>query len=156
MTSPEVPTRWTEQNFNEMLWHDNAVHSVSFRNPQDDYSFDFILDIDYVLERIEIANDRYEFIVAPATLTFHDVDKLVFDVKLAYKENLVIDFIDRQEITTDAQRNAGYLVYRWKIRLHSHSSEHENVIVFESPRFTQELRREPIRTDCYRLSEVQR
>ena len=154
MSSPKVPTRWTEQHFEELSWHDNHVHGISFRNPEEDYSFDLIFDIDHVLEWIEIPNDGYEYIVAPATLTFHEVDKVVFDVKLAYKEDLAIDFIDRQEITTDAQRNVGDKLYRWKISLHS--SQHDNVIVFESSRFTQELRREPIRSDDYRLNEKQR
>ncbi|MSP38146.1 MAG: hypothetical protein EXR70_06615 [Deltaproteobacteria bacterium] len=156
MTASKGPTRWTEQQFQEMLWHDNAVHGVSFRNPDEDYSFDLIFDIDHVVEWIEIPNDGYEYIVSPATLTFHDVDKVVFDVKLNYKENLEINFIDRQDISTDAQRNVGYKLYRWKISLHSQSSQHENVIVFESSGFTQELRRDPIRSDYYRLDEEQR
>jgi hypothetical protein len=135
----DYPTKWTDRDFESLSWHDNFVHGIRLRNPHEGYDYDLVLDIDHILDRIETPSRSFQFIVAPATLTFSGVNKLEVNLKLAYKEHLEIERIEREETTAEpAARN-----YRWEIIMHSLNGK-GNKISFEAQSFTQELTKKPI------------
>jgi hypothetical protein len=147
--------RWTEDDFQSMCWHDNCVHGIRLRNPSGGYDFDLELDIDYIVEWICDTNRACRFAVAPATLTFHNVNQLVIDVQLSYKESLTIAGIEREEIATDAEREVGLRKCRWNITLHSYSNR-KNRISFESTGFLQVLRKPPVVQSRQELEDEER
>src|SRR3989304_4763131 len=85
ITMKDYPTKWTDLDFESLSWHDNVVHGIRLRNPHEGYDYDLVFDIDHILEWIETPSRFFQFIVAPATLTFRGVDKLKFNLDLGYK-----------------------------------------------------------------------
>lgn len=141
MARASYKTEWTEHDFDGLSWHDNRVHGLRIRNPVDTYDFDLLLDIDYILDWIKPADGRpLQFVVAPAVLAFHGVDKLLIDVRLSYKEELTIDEIRRSDLGAGSEQKAGS--YGWHIALQSIPGR-PNRICFESRGFTQRLTKEP-------------
>jgi len=70
------------------------------------------------------------------------VEKLKFDIELGYKESLVIDNIERSEITTKDQEKAGVRNFHWKVRGHSYAGR-SNQIEFNAIGFKQVLTAQP-------------
>lgn len=134
----EIPTEWTDADFDSMGWHDNTIHGISISNPSEGYDFDLTFEIDYILEWISTAEEPYKFSVSPATLTFKDVDKLKYDIELGYKESMIIDEITRQ-------KNPGFNNYRWIIHIQSVGGR-DNKIEFDASGFKQVLTSEPLIT----------
>jgi hypothetical protein len=149
------PARWTDQDFDSLSWHDNHIHGIRIRNPHEGYDFDLILDIDHILKWVVKPDNSFEFVLAPATLTFHGVHKLNVDFQLAYREDLEISDIERTEITTEAEHGVGIRRFAWQIKSQSIAGR-PNRICFEARGFTQELRREPVVRVCQRLEEEER
>jgi len=66
---------WTEEEFDEMSWHDNHVHGLQII--EGDYGAGkLILDIDYILEWINSAEGKFQFRILPAFLEFKGVTNL--------------------------------------------------------------------------------
>jgi len=66
---------WTENDFDQMGWHDNHVHG--FQIIEGDYGAgQLILDIDYILEWINADEGKYKFRILPAVLKFKGVTNL--------------------------------------------------------------------------------
>ena len=130
------------------------MHGIHIRNPDEGHDFDFVLDIDHILEWIKI-DTHYEFMVAPATLTFHGVDKLAIDIGLAYKEDLIINESERTETTTQQERKAGLRKFCWQINMQSLAGR-ENRICFEAQGFTQKLTKEPVGPTGQSLEDEER
>ncbi len=70
---------WTESDFEQMGWHDARIHAIAFLPD----SFEFVLDIDYILQWVRPAENEtyYKFWVAPATLIFDNVHALRIDLE---------------------------------------------------------------------------
>ena len=85
-------------------------------------------------------DNTFEFVVAPARLTFSMVDKLVVDFRLTYKEDWEIDEIQRIEATDDPRQDTG--LSEWRIKMQSLSAG-KNTISFRSKGFIQELTGKP-------------
>jgi hypothetical protein len=83
---------WTEQDFDQMGWHDSQIYAVSFV-PE---SFEFVIDLDYILCWVNpIPPETYfGFWVSPATLVFENVHSLVFDIE-SYDCGLEIESLQR-------------------------------------------------------------
>jgi hypothetical protein len=94
---------WTEADFEQMGWHDARVHAFAFL-PE---SFEFVLDIDYILEWVPPAEGEtyYKFWVAPATLVFENVHGLRID--LEPYDGVEIDGIRRED--PQKPRNAEHI-----------------------------------------------
>ena len=129
----EYPKKWTNADFEGMSWHDNRVRGVRFRNPREGYDSDLIFDIDYILDWIK-GGDFFQFVVAPATLTFHSAHKMHIDLVVNFKQDLDINRIDREELTTEGEKKVGYR--RWLFQIHFH--DQKNPIMLEATGFTQE------------------
>ncbi|MCE5230215.1 hypothetical protein LLG95_11530 [bacterium] len=149
-----------DANFDEYGWHDCTIHSISLRNLPDSIECNLVLDIDYILEWFPIPGQvleingistpvvGYEYEIAPAILEFFDVDKLHIDFRLRYESIQIYD-IDREEITTDLQRQGGMKIYKWKIWLNSGIGE--DFISFESKGFNLVLTKASVRIGQQRL-----
>jgi hypothetical protein len=143
----ESKTSWTQDDFDSLCWHDNTIHAIAFNCPHEGYDHDLVLDIDFIVEWILTKpGGRYRFAVAPALLVFHGADKIRIDLGLCYKEMLEIDGIDREDISTVADRQANCHRFRYTIRLHSFSGA-GNKIVVESAGFDQKLTKPPVLQD---------
>lgn len=70
---------WTEDDFEQMGWHDARIYAFAFV-PEE---FEFVLDIDYILEWVDPAAGEtyFKFWVAPATLVFENVHELVINLE---------------------------------------------------------------------------
>jgi hypothetical protein len=105
---------------------------------KDEYRYQLVLDIDFILEWIRGVSGRYSFAVAPAHLTFDVVGPIRVNLDLAFKEDMIIDRIERENVATVAEKRAGFTKQRYSIHLHTNSGA-ENVITFEGGGFVQEL-----------------
>jgi hypothetical protein len=144
---------WTERDFDSLSWHDCNVHGIRFHNSVEGYNFDLVLDIDEILEWFKTPQGRVNFVVAPALLTFRNVDELVIDLELAYKEDLEVDSIERED--TCVQGETGSENFRWIIRFHSLAG-HKNQFRFRSGGFALRLTGQPRKTECQRLQDHER
>ncbi|MBL7999657.1 MAG: hypothetical protein JNL32_13610, partial [Candidatus Kapabacteria bacterium] len=71
----KVKEVWTDNDFEEMGWHDSYIHAISF--PYD--TLDLSLDIDYLFKWVfDDKDNMYDFWVSPCTLTFVNV----LDIKI--------------------------------------------------------------------------
>ena len=114
------------------------MHGIRIRNPEGNYDYDLILEIDHILEWVETPDRHFEVVEAPARLIFHDVDKLCSAIDLTYKEDLEIDGIGREAMTTEPEQKAGFRKFQWQMKLHSLAGR-SNTITFEASGFIQEL-----------------
>jgi hypothetical protein len=137
----DYPKRWTNDDFARMSWHDDVVHGIRIRNPDDEtYDFELVFDLDYILEWVP-AGGGFDFVVAPALLVFHGVNDLKFNFNLSYKQSIQINGVDREEITTEPERKAG--LRKWRFRIHLHHDQ-ADAVTFEAMGFTQELTKDPV------------
>lgn len=136
---------WTDADYDSMYWHDNTIHGFRLNNPENSYDYELILYLDYIVEWICLPEKSFDFRVAPALLTFSDVNLLKVDFELTYKEALIIRDLQREEVTTDEERNAGLHRYRWSIDLVSLTGC-RNHMTFVASGYRQILTKAPILT----------
>jgi hypothetical protein len=104
---------WTEADFEQMSWHDARIHAIAFLPD----SFEFVLDIDYILQWVQPAENEtyFEFRVAPATLVFDNVHDL--QIELEPFAGVEIQDIHRED--PQKPKNAEYIgrdtEWRWVI-----------------------------------------
>lgn len=81
---------WTDEDFDEMNWHDSPIHSISF--PFDDLRLR--LDIDYMFEwKLNPASNTYNFWISPCELIFLHVLNLKVDFDFGNNVGLTIESI---------------------------------------------------------------
>jgi len=72
-------SEWTDADFDDLSWHDNAVHAI--RVVEGQYGAGrLLLDIDYILEWLPDGSGGVSFRIAPATLEFRDVTRLKIEL----------------------------------------------------------------------------
>jgi len=127
---------WTEADFDQMGWHDARIYALAF--PDD--TFEFLLDIDYILQWIDPGPSEtyYKFWLVPATLVFHNVHDLQIDLEPF--AGLEIQDVTRED--PQRPKNAEYVgrdtEWRWTIETH------EGAISLNAVGYTQYLRKKPI------------
>ena len=136
-------TKWTEQDFEYMWWHDNYIHGFASFVDSGEIAF----DIDYILSWVTLPDDPNLFFwVAPATLVFANVRFTDLLITTGYGE-ISMQSIERSDPVPT--RLAAFTDWLWKIDLH------EGDIAFRSTGYTQYLRKTPILTKLQRLPEAQ-
>lgn len=70
----------TDNDFDQLSWHDSTVYSINFPDLNDNMKF----DLDYIIEWIKEENRSYKFILAPAILCFENVFNL--SIKLTFED----------------------------------------------------------------------
>ena len=72
---------WTDEDFNEMGWHDSRLYSISL--PNEKYKISF--DIDYIFRWERDGDNISGFWVAPCLMEFYNVSE--FRVQIPPKDN---------------------------------------------------------------------
>lgn len=151
MVIPMLKT-WTTTDFEELCWHDCHIHGFRFGDVNEEYgTADLEFDIDFITEWIAKDGSPFQFLVAPATLTFHDAISLRFELdyvtSTAGMTVFSIDGIYREPFPPPAD-----MIFHWRLPINWPAGE----ITFDSPGFTQRLSQEPVHCDGQRLTEEQR
>lgn len=137
--------------YGEFAWHYNAVYGIRVEVGDPDqarWHSRLVLDIDHILEWICGTDGRYQFSVAPATLTFEDVT----DLKLALDQGdsgctvalqlPTIDGIERERLV-DQKICLDRPYWRWRIVF---NQPQNGLISFGASSFHQRLRSEGVVT----------
>ena len=128
-------TRWSTDDFEEMSWHDVHVHGFQIvQNDGENGTAELVLDIDYILEWRENEN-KFSFVVAQASLRFHEVFGLKLTLDYATPTAGMCPFslagIEREPRVFPTS----YTSYKWRLGINWPAGE----IEFQSPGFTQSL-----------------
>lgn len=134
---------YTVKDFEKMDWHDCSIYGVSFLEE----AYEFLLDIDYILEWIKPtdSDEFYEFLVAPATLVFKNVYDICFDLEFDCRLN--IESITRDEKVKCKNINNEYEWF-WKIECQ------EGIISFRSLGFEMFINEKPTLSNSQRLGRT--
>ena len=145
---------WTTEDFDDMSWHDAHVHAFRIVESEEKSAgtAELYLDIDYILEWVKSEDGGLRFVVAQATLQFHDVLGLKFSLDYAKVEAgmcaFSIDGIERQII----RYPNGHAEYKWIMSINWPSG----FIEFTSSGFTQRLVGDIVRDSGQSLASEQR
>ncbi len=136
-------SEWTSADFETLSWHDCSIHGFRLEQRDDQREFgtaEIEFDIDFIVEWLCHDSAPFQFRVAPATLTFHDVFGLRVDLDYARVTAGMTPFtiaaLEREEL--DA--SGGHRSFRWRLPINWPNG----VIEFDSSGFTQVLRAAPI------------
>ena len=125
-------SKWTEQDFKTMGWHDAMIYAFAFITENPEGQTDLLLDIDYIFDWIHPVAPavNYKFQVAPCTLVFHNISDLVIDISTSrlWQIDLEID-----NLYFEAEEERTY----WVIETH------RGYIRFEATGYTQYVRQRP-------------
>ena len=148
-----MPQKWTTANFNDLSWHDCHIHGFRLAEINGERgTAELEFDIDFIVEWLTQRDSALRFRIAPATLTFHDVFglhvALDYAAPTAGMTPFSIDGINREPLSNAA----GWSSFRWSLPVSWPTGE----ITFDSPGFTQVLRREPIVHEGQCLTATQR
>ena len=138
---------WTEQDFDELCWHDCHVHAWGIAEAEAARgTATLTLDIDFITTWEQPGDGTLAFQVAPATLVFFDVFEFAFSVD--YTGFAVAPF-SIQGIERQLRVNAaGYRDYLYSIEI---DYPPRGFIRFSGDRFRQVLRALPVRTSSQSL-----
>ena len=127
-------TAWTDENFEEMGWHDCKIYAMSFNSER----FELIFDIDYILQSVDPEKDNanYSFWISPATLIFGNV----YDINMnIYSTDLEI--LDISKGNSAIPKNVNHIdtliEYDWTIETST------GEITFKSIGYRQVMRKPP-------------
>jgi hypothetical protein len=136
---------WTEQEFEELCWHDCHVHAWGITKAAHGQAT-LTLDIDFITAWEQPGDGAFAFQVAPATLVFFDV--FAFAFSLDYTGFAVGPFSIRG-IERDLRVNAaGFQDYLYRIEIDYPPG---GLIQFSGDRFRQVLRAPPARSSSQSL-----
>jgi hypothetical protein len=142
---------WTDQQFDEMSWHDNHVHGLRIVEGAHGLG-ELVLDLDYIVEWICDAGGS-KFRITPVTLRFLEVSNLRvsldYETPTAALAPFSIHAIERR-----SEPRQRYVAQVWKIRINWPRGE----IVFEAKGFEQRACGAPVLSEsqCLRPEERKR
>jgi len=137
---------WTEKDYEAMNWHDVTVHGLSIMPTE--YSYELLLDIDYIFEWVHprTTAGEFSFMVAPATLAFNEVWDVVTNIETRVS---ILEFLSIQDIQRVNPRNLdnwGIVQWEWIITLL------QGTIRFKACGYHQYLRRKAVITESQALT----
>jgi hypothetical protein len=133
-------TIWTEDDFDEMGWHDTYIHAISIGA-----NYELVFDIDYIFKsNSSLKEDNYfSFWISPCTLVFENVHDLRFDIEVS--EPFEIQISDMIRSNPQRPANADFikreLEHDWVIETQ------QGEITFTSVGFKQYVRKKPMLQD---------
>lgn len=141
-------TLFTEDDFDEMGWHDNQIHAIAFGPVHYELSF----DIDYIFkwEQPLPGEKGYRFWISPATLVFENVYDLKIEQPYPYYAGLTMMDIYREEMEKERAWPVDKKVWKWTLDCLEASW------VFSATGYRQFIRRKPVLLDQQRLEYDQR
>ncbi len=138
---PLVKAIWTDADFDQMGWHDCAVHALAVE-PAPPCPGRLLVDLDYIVEWVcpTPPATTYAFWTCPATLVFDQAWGLVSDINLqGFSFELSLDALERSGPDEHG-------TFEWTL------VGHEFSLTLGALGFTQYLRRPPIHSPNQRLS----
>jgi len=147
----------THADFENESWHDNYLYGLSIDVGDieaDDWRAELVLDIDHITEWVKGADGAITFLVAPATLVFHDVTDLKLNIDWGRSGHQTalheasIGQIEREQVA-DQKICLDRPYYSWRIVL---NWPHDGMITFGASGYTQKLRKEPFETEQQKLA----
>ena len=121
---------WTDEQFDEMSWHDNCVHALRIVEGINGAG-ELIFDLDYILEWIE-AEEGFRFRILPVTLKFREVTDLRISLDYA-TPTIALGPFSIHAIERKVEQRERYAAQVWKLLINSPIGE----ITFESQGFEQ-------------------
>ena len=84
---------WTEEDFDQMGWHDVHIHAIAFSTE----SHELLFDIDYIFAWVnpEAPKMHFTFWMAPCTLIFANVHS--FTAEIGWGLGLEVSQVEREE-----------------------------------------------------------
>ncbi|MCL1919072.1 MAG: hypothetical protein FWG14_12335 [Peptococcaceae bacterium] len=127
---------WTQDDYEQMGWHDCVVHGIGFASGNEQYPYDLLFDIDYIFNWVHPVppEKHFSFWISPCTLIFKDIYSLHMQIESDALDFLEIDVI---KMVNKTEQN-GVWVYEWEIWLQ------EGCISFKSSGFRQIIRFKPV------------
>jgi hypothetical protein len=141
---------WSEQQFDEMSWHDNHVHALRIVEGVHGAG-QLVLDLDYILEWVKCEGDSCEFRIVPATLVFKDVTSLRLTLDYATPTAALGPF-SIHAIERRTERRERYDAQLWRILVNWPVGE----ISFEASGFEQLATGDPVLSAAMYLDASQR
>lgn len=140
-----------------LSWHDNLIYAIHLQAADPDreiWRSNLVLDIDHIVEWVCGVDRDVRFLVAPATLVFHDVTDLRIDVDFGQDgpggHRMNVNELSIAQIVREPVERPGGAppYYAWRIELNLPQGSE---IRFGASGYTQTLRSEPNLTDEQRL-----
>jgi hypothetical protein len=139
---------WSHENFDEMSWHDNHVHSLQVI--EGELGGTLILDLDYILEWLR-DGDSFQFRIIPSTLTFFEVAGL--QIQLDYRRpDAALGPFSMDRIIRMPEKRERYTATLWQIPF----NWPHGYISFEASGFSQVGRGAPVLADRQLLDPGER
>ena len=146
----------SDADFARLSWHDDTLYGLRFELgdvDRGDWRSELALDLDHIVEWLCGSDRSVRFLVAPATLVFHDVTDL--EIALDWGDSghrtalgePQIDRVTRAQIA-DQKICLDRPYYRWRIAFNWPAG---GAIGFGASGFTQTLRAAPAVLDQQRL-----
>lgn len=135
---------WSEEDFDEMGWHDCKIFGISPGPGEDQLS----LDVDYIWKWVHPSEGEnfFKFWISPVTLVFENVHQL----ECEFREISVIRIDEVGRVDPRRPRNAQFIgketEWRWTIDCHDGS------INFWAVGYRQYTRKLPVLSDAQQLS----
>lgn len=119
-----------------MGWHDCRVYAIAFASEPG--TFEITFDIDYIIQWVEPKENgqSFSFWISPVTLVFENVFDIEFEL-VSYNGSLEIDFIEKEDVTKNAQHIRKHEEWIWTIKCQ------EGQIRFRSSGYKQYVRVKP-------------
>lgn len=140
---------FSHEDFEQMSWHDNHVHAL--RVIEGEYGGTLEFDLDYILEWLQDDDGRFLFRMIPSTLSFFEVANLRIDLGYQHPNAAVAPF-SIHDIQRRLEERERYTATVWNMRF----NWPEGQISFESPRFSQVGRGNPVEASEQRLEPAAR
>jgi hypothetical protein len=137
-----------DDDFESLSWHDNLLHGLRWEigDPErDQWHSRLILDIDHILEWLCGLDNRPQFKIAPATLTFEDATDLAVHIpQVDAGAQVALQVPSIHEIARERVKDQKICLdrsyWRWTIRLNQPQG---GVIVLGASGLRMALRAEP-------------
>lgn len=138
---------WTDADFDDMGWHDAAVHGLATR-PEDDHTGRLLIDLDYIIEWVPPTEGEtyFSFWIVPATLVFEHAWDLTLQIDHLDSAGLELEL---DAITRRPSQPPGRASI-WTLEGHNFT------LAITSEGYRQYLREAPIWSLSQRLDTTQR
>ncbi len=109
---------WTHDDFEIMGWHDASIYGLTIEKNEENWTADFLLDIDYIFKWVHPIPPAktFTFWVAPCTLIFNGC----FDLHIDFKTNGgSLDLMEVADLylKSKVEQEKNKFVYEWTIEL---------------------------------------
>lgn len=130
---------WTQDDYEQMGWHDCRIYGMLFSPVDETWASDLIFDIDYIFEWVHPVPPEklFTFWISPCTLIFKNTFALKIDIDNRGSTTNLLEIADLI-LTDKVEQEKGVWIYEWEIELQ------EGFITFKSTGFDQIVRHKPI------------